>query len=118
MEGEIRRHLRDRCAVVRIPRRLQAVDGASLQPVPLEDQDTATLGSGEGADEAVLSRAAIADAARSLDSRERRIILLRYFLDLNQDEVGRAVGISQVHVSRVLQGAIEKLRAGLDSDAA
>jgi RNA polymerase sigma-B factor len=118
VEGEIRRHLRDRCAPVRIPRRLQAVDGATEPPVPLDDDEAAALASAEGADERALSWALLAIAARSLDGRERRVLLLRYFLDLNQDEVGRAVGISQVHVSRVLRGALVKMRADLDSDAA
>jgi RNA polymerase sigma-B factor len=118
VEGEIRRHLRDRCAVVRIPRRLQAVGETSGPPLPLDDDDAAALESFDGFDERALSRAFLAAAARSLDGRERRVLLLRYFLDWNQDEVGRAVGISQVHVSRVLRRAIVKMRAGLDSDAA
>ena len=116
VEGEIRRHLRDRCAVVRIPRRLQAVDGTSELPMPLDDDNDAAVAAADAADERALSRALLADAARLLDGRERRVLLLRYFLDLNQDEVGRAVGISQVHVSRVLQRAIVKMRAGLDPD--
>ena len=84
--------------------------------MPLDDDTATVLGAADGADERALSRALLAAAAQSLDGRERRVLLLRYFLDLNQDEVGRAVGISQVHVSRVLRRAIVKMRAGLDPD--
>ena len=46
-------------------------------------------------------------------------MLLRYFLDLSQAEVGREVGVSQVQVSRLLRTANAKMRAGLgDADAA
>jgi RNA polymerase sigma-B factor len=125
VEGEIRRHLRDRCAVVRIPRRLQAVDAAGdlrdtdsefarpRAPVSLEDGD-ADAAAGDASDEVGLARALVSSAARVLDGRERRVLLLRYFLDLSQDEVGRAVGVSQVHVSRLLHGAIDKMRADLE----
>src|SRR3954470_15311000 len=42
IEGEIRRHLRDRCAVVRVPRNAPTTDAAALAtaraPIPLEDE--------------------------------------------------------------------------------
>jgi RNA polymerase sigma-B factor len=55
----------------------------------------------------------VTSAAHSLDGRERRIVALRYFGDLSQAEISGMVGVSQVHVSRLLQGAIEKMRVRL-----
>jgi RNA polymerase sigma-B factor len=113
VEGEIRRHLRDRCDPLRVPRHLQtdAALMASLRaPAPLEDEaETLDLG-GPALDDVGVARALVASAARTLDPRERRIVALRYFLDLSQAEIGDTVGISQVHVSRVLKGALRKMR--------
>lgn len=115
VEGEIRRHLRDRCLPLRVPRRLQGDAGlmaAVRFPLPLDGQ-AETLGAPHALDDVGVARALVAAAARTLDRRERRVVALRYFLDLSQAEIGDAVGISQVHVGRVLQGAMAKMRARL-----
>jgi RNA polymerase sigma-B factor len=50
-----------------------------------------------------------------LDHREREVVYLRFFADLTQDEIAKRVGISQMHVSRILRGALEKMgRADMD----
>jgi RNA polymerase sigma-B factor len=119
VEGEIRRHLRDRCDPLRIPRHLQGdtVLMASLRaPATLEGQAEAVAQQEPELDDVGVARALVASAARSLDPRERRVVALRYFLDLSQAEIGDAVGISQVHVSRVLQQALGKMRLNLDGD--
>ncbi len=117
VEGEIRRHLRDRCAVVRIPRRIQqdvALAAAARTHLPLEDDLDAPVALCEQVDELSLARAMVTSAAHSLNGRERRLVALRYFGDLSQSEIGGLVGLSQAHVSRALHGAIEKMRASLD----
>jgi RNA polymerase sigma-B factor len=48
-----------------------------------------------------------------LPERERRIILLRYVEELTQDEIAARMGISQMHVSRLLRRAIERMRRQL-----
>ena len=53
-----------------------------------------------------------------LDPREREVVYYRFFADLTQQEIGRRIGISQMHVSRLLRGALEKLRAGLEDGGA
>ncbi len=45
-----------------------------------------------------------------LDRREREVVYLSFFADLTQDEIGRRLGISQMHVSRLLRGALERMR--------
>jgi len=119
-EGEIRRHLRDRCAVVRVPRRLQAVDAeaggtaevaTARAPLPIDEETADGLVVEQDLHDLGVARALVASAARPLDSRERRVVLLRYYADLSQAEVGDAVGVSQVQVSRLEKAAIEKMRA-------
>jgi RNA polymerase sigma-B factor len=46
-----------------------------------------------------------------LPSRERRIMELRFFEDLTQSEIADRIGISQMHVSRLLTRSLELLRA-------
>ena len=48
-----------------------------------------------------------------LPERERRIILLRYVEELTQDEIAERLQISQMHVSRLLRRAIERMRCQL-----
>jgi RNA polymerase sigma-B factor len=45
-----------------------------------------------------------------LPHRERRILLLRFFADMSQTEIAKQVGISQMHVSRLLSATLAKLR--------
>lgn len=60
-----------------------------------------------------LERIDLRDALRCLPERERQIILLRYFQDKTQAEVGSLLGLSQVQVSRLERRAFAKLRAYL-----
>jgi RNA polymerase sigma-B factor len=120
VEGEIRRHLRDRCHPLRIPRHLHgdtALMAMLRSPASLEDDEAEGVSSPQATlpDEIGVTRALVASAARSLDARERRVLALRYYLDLSQAEIGDAVGLSQVHVSRVLQTALGKMRVSLGS---
>jgi RNA polymerase sigma-B factor len=56
-------------------------------------------------------RAVLAPLLRRLPVRDRMIVWLRFEHDLTQSEIGARVGLSQMHVSRVLRGALEQLRA-------
>jgi RNA polymerase sigma-B factor len=46
----------------------------------------------------------------TLPERERKIIELRFFHDMSQSEIAEQVGLSQMHVSRLLRAALEQLR--------
>ena len=54
--------------------------------------------------------AAVDDAFIVLDDRERRIIHMRFMQDMTQSEVADVLGISQMHVSRLLRRALARLR--------
>ena len=56
--------------------------------------------------------AAVAPAMRSLPERERRVLYLRFFRDMTQSEIADEIGVSQMHVSRILRQSLDRLRAG------
>jgi RNA polymerase sigma-B factor len=107
--GEIRHHLRDRCAPVRVPRRLQA-EGVRVTAVQLDHE--AGGPQPDPAEEAD-DRVAVGAALRALAPRERRLVLLRFVEDLSQAQIARRTGLSQVHVSRTLRGALLRLHEQL-----
>ena len=50
----------------------------------------------------------------ALDERERRIVELRFFEGLTQSEIAAQIGISQMHVSRLLRRALHLMRGRLE----
>jgi RNA polymerase sigma-B factor len=57
------------------------------------------------------ARETVAQLLPSLGERSRRIVELRFFHDLSQSEIAEAVGVSQMHVSRLLRQALEQMGA-------
>ena len=55
-------------------------------------------------------RAVLAPGLRALDERERKILHLRFFEGLTQSQIAQQVGISQMHVSRLIRRSLEKIR--------
>ncbi len=54
---------------------------------------------------------AVAPTVRALPPREQEILRLRFVEDLTQREIGERVGVSQMHVSRLLRRALDKVNA-------
>ena len=145
--GEIRRHLRDSCAGVHVPRRvteeharvyrarveleartgraatqeeLARATGLALSTVvsaldpprvePLRDEEGAPADPMGELDD----RLALLTAVRALPLRERRILLLSFYGGRSQRGIADDVGLSQIHVSRLLRRALERLRATLE----
>ena len=114
--GEIKHHLRDRTWPLSVPRRLRESRAPSEFVAPEAEAEAAGRDDetfGEVEDRALLER-----ALRALEARERRILELRFFGDLSQVEIAEELGISQVHVSRIQHGALEKLRHALGTHPA
>ena len=61
-------------------------------------------------------RAVLAPGFRALDERERKILQLRFFEGLTQSQIAQQVGISQMHVSRLIRRSLEKIREAIDVD--
>jgi RNA polymerase sigma-B factor len=164
INGELRRHFRDRGWIVRPPRDLQedalrvervihelraqdrhaptvedvaragaltveqvlearealsARHAASLYPVTAGDDDSAGLEARLGVTDENFARAEqramLETLARVLTRRERKILHLRFTHDLTQVQIADAVGLSQMHVSRILRAALDKLRLAAPS---
>lgn len=160
IQGELKRHLRDRGWSVRVPRSLQerallVADTAQVLAQTLNRSPTnadVAQESGLTEDEvleALAARAAyrsesidatqenspgtvaesliddepairsdeweeLAEAIRTLPPREREILFLRFYRDFTQAEIGEVMGMSQMHVSRLLTRATERLRRIVD----
>jgi RNA polymerase sigma-B factor len=85
-----------------------------------DDQDGTladTLGVDDAGYELVDHLATIASVAHLLTAGERQVLTLRFFEDLTQSEIAREIGVSQMQVSRILRGALVRLRE-LTHDAA
>ena len=107
IRGEIRHHLRDRAAPVRVPRRLQA-EGVRVTAVELGEAGGHTDPTGRTQD-----RLALGAALRSLRPNERRVVQLRFVEDLSQAQIASRIGLSQVNVSRILRAALLRLHEQL-----
>ncbi|HWN20424.1 MAG TPA: SigB/SigF/SigG family RNA polymerase sigma factor [Gaiellaceae bacterium] len=75
-----------------------------------------SLGTIEHQYEVSEDRAVLAPGFRALDERERRILHLRFFDGLTQSQIAQQVGISQMHVSRLIRRALEKIRDEIAGD--
>ena len=164
VEGELKRHFRDKTWSVRVPRRYQElhlrmaptiaelsqrlgraprideiareigvqeeqvleameVGGAyrstSLDAPASEARDggglAARLGSADVNFDLVENRVVIERALEVLPERERTILRLRYFEELTQTEIAEQVGVSQMHVSRLLARSLAELRRQLQA---
>lgn len=71
------------------------------------------LGGEDDALEGVENREALKPLLAGLPERERRILVLRFFAGMTQSQIAIEVGISQMHVSRLLARTLVKLREGL-----
>jgi RNA polymerase sigma-B factor len=90
-----------------------ATVAGALDPPRLEP-----LGDDDGAPDdpiaALDDRLALLDAVRALPLRERRILLLSFYGERSQRGIADDVGLSQIHVSRLLRAALERLRSALE----
>ncbi|MFF4978429.1 RNA polymerase sigma factor SigF [Streptomyces sp. NPDC001083] len=71
------------------------------------------IGTDDGALELVEDFNALAPLIAELDDRERRIIHMRFVEERTQAQIGEDLGVSQMHVSRLLNRTLGKLRAGM-----
>src|ERR671923_323595 len=69
-----------------------------------------SIGTEEHQYEVSEDRAVLEPGFRVLDERERRILHLRFFEGLTQSQIAQQIGISQMHVSRLIRRSLEKIR--------
>jgi RNA polymerase sigma-B factor len=75
-----------------------------------------SLGTEEHQYEVSEDRAVLAPGFKALDERERWILQLRFFEGLTQSQIAQQVGISQMHVSRLIRRSLEKIRDTIAED--
>ena len=88
----------------------------SLDVPDTDDESPAvadTLGSEDEALEGVEYRESLKPLLEDLPPREKRILLLRFFANMTQSQIAQEVGISQMHVSRLLARTLAQLREKL-----
>ncbi len=78
-----------------------------------EDEAPATewVGDEDAGFELVEDKLALEEVLPHLDERERTVLKLRFVDDLTQSQIAEQIGHSQMHVSRILRRALDKLRA-------
>jgi RNA polymerase sigma-B factor len=84
-------------------------------PAGMDDAQTVSehIGSEDEGLEALEYRAALEPLIAELPERERRILYLRFFRGMTQSQIAARLGISQMHVSRLLNRTLSALRRGL-----
>ena len=97
----------------------RAYNATSLS-TPISADGTTELGDTLGGEdheyELAEMRVALGPALATLDEREQKILTLRFYGNLTQSQIAEQVGISQMHVSRLLTKALVKLRGQLATD--
>ncbi len=85
---------------------------------PLDDDGDASLVDTLAQEEAgyglIDEGALVAVGLDALEARERQIVELRFFKELTQSQIAAEVGISQMHVSRLLRQALQTMRGRLE----
>lgn len=61
-------------------------------------------------DDSLLENIALAEAMKTLNDREKKIIYMRFFSNMTQMDVAKSIGISQAQVSRIEKAALERMR--------
>ncbi len=136
VRGELKKHFRDRGWSIRVPRRLQELKiemsrahqvlTHQLGRAPSVPELAAYLGADEelvieGLDldpavESLDDRVTLATLLPELPEREQRILHMRFSGNMTQSEIAAEIGISQMHVSRLLAQSLAWLREAMTGD--
>ncbi|SNR83418.1 RNA polymerase, sigma 28 subunit, SigD/FliA/WhiG [Haloechinothrix alba] len=99
--------------------------GHAYHPASLEESVTGddegmrlaeTVGEEDAGIEGVENHESLQPLLSVLPQRERRILALRFFENLTQTQIAERVGLSQMHVSRLLSRSLARLREGITED--
>ena len=98
-----------------------AYSAVSLSESPDPDDEGGgpmdTLGEDDAHYEQSEARMTLATGIQRLPARERTILHLRFFEGLTQSEIADQIGISQMHVSRLIRNSLDRMRRELERDS-
>ena len=99
----------------------QAYNFTSLDaPIDASDGDSSSFVEQLGGEDEQLEnleyRASLAPEMAKLPERERKILFLRFFKGMTQSEIAERLSISQMHVSRLLNRTLIRLRQALEQE--
>jgi RNA polymerase sigma-B factor len=94
----------------------------SLTPGPMgpdggELDEPASLGTADDELDSSPERVVLQQALQTLSPRDRRVVYLTFYVGLTQAEIAEQIGVSQVHVSRILRSCLAKLGDQLDEES-
>jgi RNA polymerase sigma-B factor len=83
---------------------------ASLDAGPVGSEGEPTVPGVDHAElDATSDRVAVQASLNDLPQRDRRVVYLRFYLGMTQAEIAEEIGVSQVHVSRILRATLARL---------
>lgn len=90
----------------------------SLDASEDSDDGAASMLDALGVDDANLAHVELRESLKPLldrlAPREKKILLLRFFKNMTQSQIAEEIGVSQMHVSRLLTRTLEQLRVSLE----
>src|SRR6478752_7097880 len=93
----------------------------SLDATDDGDDSTATMLDAIGVDDEGLEHVEIRESIKPLldrlEPREKKILLLRFFKNMTQSQIAEEIGVSQMHVSRLLNRTLEQLRTSMEESS-
>ena len=105
--------------VERVIEAMEAADAYSAVTLDTPKHDgrplTETLGAPDEALERIDERQALRPLIEALDERERAILMMRFFEEMSQSQIAARIGISQMHVSRLLSRTLRDLHDQLEA---
>src|SRR6478609_852828 len=109
------------CTVEEIVEGIESSNAYSTLSLDASDDNedgAATMLDAIGVDDANLEHVEIRESIKPLldrlDPREKKILLLRFFKNMTQSQIADEIGVSQMHVSRLLNRTLEQLRTSLE----
>ena len=63
----------------------------------------------------LVDKITLSEIINKLDEKERKVILLRFYKEQTQSQVGKILGITQVQVSRIEKRVLEKMKLKLEA---
>jgi RNA polymerase sigma-B factor len=89
----------------------------AARPVSLDEIEPERFGETDETLEAVERRLELGTRLDRLDRRSRVVLVLRFGMELSQREIAERLGISQMHVSRLLRAAMAEIADEGEDDA-